>query len=89
MQVRFRRQQEARAELHALGAEAEHRRHAGAVGDAAAGDHRDVHRLGDRAHQHQRADLVGRRMAAGLDADRDHRIDAGALRLERRARARR
>ena len=39
--------------------------------------------LHTRAHQHERADLVGRRMAARLDADDDHRVDAGRLGLVR------
>src|SRR5262249_46959398 len=43
----------------------------------------DGDRLDHRAHQHQRSDFVGRRVAAGLGADRDHCVDARGLGLAR------
>jgi len=52
------------AERHAVGRQTEHRGDPGAVGDAAAGDDRDVTRLNHRAHHGQRADIHSGGMAA-------------------------
>ena len=88
---RFGAAQVRRADLDHRRAERERRLDAGAVGDAAGGDHRHAHAqrtiCGSKANvPHCRRQVVGEEvaaMAAGLEPLRDHRVDAARFEPER------
>ena len=74
------------ADLHARGTEAQCRRHAAGVGDAARGDHGHSYRRDDLRNQSERAELSrqvrGQEVAAvasGLEALGDDGVDAARL----------
>jgi hypothetical protein len=82
----FGAQQVGAAHLHAGGAQGPGGGHAAGVGNAAGGDHRQLHRCHDLRHQRQGAEL-GRHVAgeehapvaAGFEALGDHRVGAAGL----------